>query len=65
MRSRTAFSPRCLACFAAVGCSDVQPESNDEGGGVLDSPTHEQDSMHQQELQQENREMGGGGGARR
>jgi hypothetical protein len=36
-------------CFAAAACSDVHPEANDEGGGLLESPTHEQDSMHQEE----------------
>jgi hypothetical protein len=51
------------ACFAATGCSDITPEPNEEGGGVLESPTHEADSMRQEEeQQQENREMGGGGG---
>jgi hypothetical protein len=52
-----------VACFAATGCSDITPEPNDEGGGVLESPTNEADQMRQQEEQQEeNREMGGGGG---
>ena len=47
----------------AEGCSDITPEPNDEGGGVLDSPTHEADQMRQQEEQQEeNQRMGGGGG---
>ena len=55
-----------VACFAATGCSDITPEPNDEGGGVLESPTHEADQMRQEgEQQQENRETGGGGGARR
>ena len=55
-----------VACFAATGCSDITPEANDEGGGVLDSPTHQQDQYHQrEERQQENREGGGGGGGRR
>jgi hypothetical protein len=39
-----------VAGFAA-GCSDITPEPNEEGGGVLDSPTHEAD----QERQQQNR----------
>jgi hypothetical protein len=39
-----------MAGFAA-GCSDVTPEPNETGGGVLDSPTHEAD----QERQQQNR----------
>jgi hypothetical protein len=47
----------------AVGCSDITPEPNDTGGGVLESPTNEADQMRQQEEQQEeNRQMGGGGG---
>ena len=48
-----------VASFAATGCSDVTPEPNDEGGGVLESPTHEADEMRHQE---ENRQTGGGGG---
>jgi hypothetical protein len=52
-----------VASFAATGCSDITPESNDTGGGVLESPTHEADQMRQmEEQQQENRQMGGGGG---
>jgi hypothetical protein len=51
-----------VACFAA-GCSDITPEPNDTGGGVLESPTHEADQMRQmEEQQQENQRMGGGGG---
>ncbi len=38
-----------VAGFAVAGCSDITPEPNDTGGGVLDSPTHEADQMHQQE----------------
>jgi hypothetical protein len=37
-----------VACFAA-GCSDITPEPNDEGGGVLESPTHEADSLREGE----------------
>jgi hypothetical protein len=52
-----------VACFGAAGCSDITPEPNDTGGGVLESPTHEADQMRQmEEQQQENRQMGGGGG---
>jgi hypothetical protein len=51
-----------VACFAA-GCSDITPEPNEEGGGVLDSPTDEADQMRQmEEQQQESRQTGGGGG---
>ena len=64
----------------AAGCSDISPESNDEGGGVLESPTNEADQMRQMEQQQQEQQMqeqqqqqenrmggggGGGGGARR
>jgi hypothetical protein len=38
-----------VTCFAAAGCSDIQPEPNVEEGGLLESPTHEQDSMREQE----------------
>ena len=38
-----------VAGFAAAGCSDIHPEGNDEGGGVMDSPTHEADQERQQE----------------
>jgi hypothetical protein len=52
-----------VASFAAMGCSDITPEPNDTGGGVLESPTHEADQMRQmEEQQQENRQTGGGGG---
>jgi hypothetical protein len=65
-----------VASFAAAGCSDITPEPNDTGGGVIDSPTHEADQMHQMEEQQQEQQMqeqqmenrmggGGGGGARR
>jgi hypothetical protein len=40
-----------VTTFALAGCSDIHPEANDEGGGVLDSPTHEAD----QEREQQNR----------
>jgi hypothetical protein len=60
------FLTAAVAGFAAAGCSDITPEPNDEGGGVLESPTNEADQMRQQEEQQEeNQRMGGGGGARR
>jgi hypothetical protein len=31
----------------AAGCSDITPEPNETGGGVLDSPTHEADQERQ------------------
>jgi hypothetical protein len=43
------FLAAAVAGFAAAGCSDIHPEANDEGGGVLDSPTHEADQERQQE----------------
>jgi hypothetical protein len=33
--------------FAARGCSDITPEPNDEGGGVVDAPTNEADSLRE------------------
>jgi hypothetical protein len=42
-----------LACVAAAGCSDIRPEPNDEGGGVLESPTHQQGTFHEEEQRQE------------
>ena len=45
----------------AAGCSDITPEPNDEGGGVLESPTDEADQLRESEEHQE----GGGEGGRR
>jgi hypothetical protein len=42
-----------VGCFAAAGCSDIQPEPNDEGGGALEAPTHEQDALREGEQRQE------------
>jgi hypothetical protein len=42
-----------VACFVAAGCSDIQPEPNVEEGGLLESPTHEADSMREEEQRQE------------
>lgn len=39
--------------FAAAGCADVRPAPNETGGGVVDSPTHEADSLRQSEERQE------------
>jgi hypothetical protein len=47
-----------VACFAA-GCSDITPEPNDEGGGVVGSPTDEADQLREGE------EREGGEGGRR
>jgi hypothetical protein len=48
----------------AVGCSDITPEPNDTGGGVLESPTNEADTMRQEGQQQEEQQREGGGGRR-
>ena len=50
-----------VACFAATGCSDITPEPNDEGGGVVGSPTDEADQLREGEERQE----GEGEGSRR
>jgi hypothetical protein len=50
-----------VASFAATGCSDITPEPNDEGGGVMDSPTQESDQLRQTEEQQEQQRGGEGG----
>ena len=38
-----------VAGFAAAGCSDITPEPNVEEGGLLESETHEQDSLRDEE----------------
>jgi hypothetical protein len=43
----------------AAGCSDITPEPNDEGGGIVGSPTDEADQLREGE------EREGGGGGRR
>ena len=48
-----------VACFAATGCSDITPEPNDEGGGVIDSPTNEADQLREGEERQEGEGEGG------
>ena len=47
-----------VACFAA-GCSDITPEPNDEGGGVVGSPTDEADQLREGEERQEGEGEGG------
>jgi hypothetical protein len=49
-----------LACFAVVSCSEIHPEPNIEEGGLLESPTHEQDAAREEV----ERNRGGGGGYR-
>ena len=51
-----------LAGFAAAACSDIRPEPNAEEGGLLESPTHEADSLRRSEERQEQNRGGGGGG---
>ena len=48
-----------VACFAATGCSDITPEPNDEGGGVVGSPTDEADDLRETEERQEGEGEGG------
>jgi hypothetical protein len=51
-----------LGGIAVVGCAETSPEPNRDLGGVLDSRTHEADSMRQvQERQEQNRASQGGG----
>ena len=51
-----------LAGFAAAACSGIQPEPNAQQGGVVESPTHEADSLRRSEERQEQNRGGGGGG---
>ena len=56
-RVRQAFSGLLLgsavACFSVAACSDIRPESDVEEGGMLESPTHEQDALRRTEEHQE------------
>jgi hypothetical protein len=47
-----------VAGFVA-GCSDITPEPNDTGGGVLESPTDEADQLRESEEHQEGEGEGG------
>ena len=51
-----------LVGFAAAGCSEIHPESDVQEGGLLESPTHEADSLRRAEERQEQNRGGGGGG---
>jgi hypothetical protein len=51
-----------LVGLAAAGCSEIRPESDVEEGGLLESPTHEQDAVHQREERERQQRGGGGGG---
>jgi hypothetical protein len=48
--------------FAAFGCADIRPEPDVEEGGLLESPTHEADSLRRTEEREEQNRGGGGGG---
>ena len=48
-----------VASFAATGCSDITPEPNDTGGGVVGAQTDEADQLREGE------EREGGEGGRR
>ena len=42
-----------LVGCAVAACADARPERNVEQGGVLESPTHEADSLRRAEEQEE------------
>jgi hypothetical protein len=45
-----------VAGFVAAGCSEIQPEPNDEPAGDIQSPTQEQDDLRESEQRQEGRD---------
>ena len=47
------------AGLLAAGCSEIQPEPNDEGGGMVQSPTAEQDELREDEDRGDRGEEGG------
>jgi hypothetical protein len=54
--------------IAALGaglaaCSDIRPEPNVQEEGMVESPTHEADSLRRAEERQERDRGGGGGGS--
>jgi hypothetical protein len=49
--------------IAATGCADIRPESDVQESGMLESPTHEADSLRRAEEQQRRDRNGGGGGS--
>jgi hypothetical protein len=52
-----------LVGIAAIGCSEIRPEPNVQEGGLLESSTHEADTLRRaEERQQQNRSRNGGGG---
>jgi len=51
-----------LVGFAAVGCSEINPESNVEEAAAIDAPTEEADALRRMEERgKQNRGNGGGG----
>jgi hypothetical protein len=44
-----------VACLVAAGCSQIHPEPDLEGAGELQSPTHEQDALREDEQHEEGR----------
>jgi hypothetical protein len=44
-----------VAGLVAAGCSEIQPEPDVEVQGELQSPTHEQDALREQEDRGEDR----------
>jgi len=65
-RRHRAFQGLALASilgFAVVGCADIHPESDVEEGGLLESPTHEADSLRRTEEREDQNRGGGGGGS--
>jgi hypothetical protein len=50
-----------LAGLAAAACSEIRPEPNSAEAGVLESPTHQADSLRRAEERRE-QDTGGGGG---
>jgi hypothetical protein len=52
------------AAFVAASCGEMHPEPSTDEGGLLESPTHEADSLRRtEERQDQNRGGGGGGGS--
>jgi hypothetical protein len=51
------------AALVAASCSEIHPEPNTDEGGLLESPTHEADSLRRAEERQDQNRGGGGGGS--
>lgn len=39
-------------CLVAAGCSDITPAPDEEGGGIIDSPTHEADALRDEDARE-------------